>query len=119
ARSGQSGVSVEGMGFAIPSKDVTKIISQLEDKGSVTRPALGITMIDLNVVSSEQRQSVLKLPDSIVNGVVIQNVGKSTPASEAGLKQYDVITKVDGTEVDRKSTRLNSSHVSISYAVFC
>src|SRR5437868_11445904 len=27
-------------------------------------------------------------------------------------------TVVDG-EVDRKSTRLNSSHVSISYAVFC
>src|SRR5699024_3459983 len=103
ASSGQSGVSVEGMGFAIPSKDVTKIISQLEDKGSVTRPALGITMIDLNVVSSEQRQSVLKLPDSIVNGVVIQNVGKSTPASEAGLKQYDVITKVDGTEVSDSS----------------
>lgn len=103
ASSGQSGVSVEGMGFAIPSKDVTKIISQLEDKGSVTRPALGITMIDLNVVSSEQRQSVLKLPDSIANGVVIQNVGKSTPASEAGLKQYDVITKVDDTEVSDSS----------------
>src|SRR5207249_8255207 len=25
----------------------------------------------------------------------------------------------DGAEIDRKSTRLNSSHVSISYAVFC
>src|SRR5699024_11697189 len=25
----------------------------------------------------------------------------------------------DGSDVDRKSTRLNSSHVSISYAVFC
>src|SRR5699024_11245071 len=25
----------------------------------------------------------------------------------------------DGRPVDRKSTRLNSSHVSISYAVFC
>src|SRR5438067_4750189 len=29
------------------------------------------------------------------------------------------LPKVDGLEVDRKSTRLNSSHVSISYAVFC
>src|SRR5699024_12157345 len=26
---------------------------------------------------------------------------------------------VEGEETDRKSTRLNSSHVSISYAVFC
>src|SRR5690625_5440036 len=28
-------------------------------------------------------------------------------------------TTVDGKTVDRKSTRLNSSHVAISYAVFC
>src|SRR5699024_12725303 len=27
--------------------------------------------------------------------------------------------RIDGTQRDRKSTRLNSSHVSISYAVFC
>src|SRR5690606_40616488 len=30
-----------------------------------------------------------------------------------------LVTLVDGTEQDRKSTRLNSSHVKISYAVFC
>src|SRR5438067_8292039 len=34
------------------------------------------------------------------------------------LLQVDVVVGV-GTAVDRKSTRLNSSHVSISYAVFC
>src|SRR5690606_40066272 len=31
--------------------------------------------------------------------------------------QYQILWAVDGT--DRKSTRLNSSHVKISYAVFC
>lgn len=103
ASSGEAGVSVEGMGFAIPSKDVTRIISQLEEKGSVTRPALGITMIDLNAVSSEQRKSILKLPDSVANGVVVQNVSSSTPAGKAGLKQYDVITKVDGKAVKDSS----------------
>src|SRR5690625_7634059 len=29
------------------------------------------------------------------------------------------VRSVDGEEIDRKSTRLNSSHVAISYAVFC
>src|SRR3712207_7115560 len=31
---------------------------------------------------------------------------------------YRVVME-DGSEVDRKSTRLNSSHANISYAVFC
>src|SRR5207249_8672223 len=39
-----------------------------------------------------------------------------------GIKPADVINLEPGTgpcRPDRKSTRLNSSHVSISYAVFC
>src|SRR5699024_11563285 len=34
-------------------------------------------------------------------------------------EKYDMVTISDYTTLDRKSTRLNSSHVSISYAVFC
>src|SRR5699024_11453900 len=33
--------------------------------------------------------------------------------------QYTGLKDKNGTEIDRKSTRLNSSHVSISYGVFC
>src|SRR5690625_6020979 len=36
---------------------------------------------------------------------------------DAGITLYG--TDVHGTILDRKSTRLNSSHVAISYAVFC
>src|SRR5699024_11888973 len=35
------------------------------------------------------------------------------------LKPYKMFSNLWGTYGDRKSTRLNSSHVSISYAVFC
>src|SRR5690625_2057353 len=31
----------------------------------------------------------------------------------------DLINQITPTSLDRKSTRLNSSHVAISYAVFC
>src|SRR5699024_11884498 len=34
-------------------------------------------------------------------------------------REFVLISKEDAEERDRKSTRLNSSHVSISYAVFC
>lgn len=51
--SGQSsGNSVEGMGFAIPSNDVVKIINQLESNGQVERPALGISMAGLSDLQS-------------------------------------------------------------------
>ncbi|KFN92918.1 serine protease [Tetragenococcus muriaticus PMC-11-5] len=108
ASSGQAGVSVEGMGFAIPSNDVTDIINQLEQNGEITRPALGISMLDLNSISTEQRQQVLQIPDSVESGVVVENPGDGTPASEAGLEQYDVITEVDGQEIE-DSTELRAA----------
>lgn len=97
--SDSSNVSVEGMGFAIPSNDVVNIINQLEKDGKVTRPALGITMTDLSAVSTQQQEQILKLPSSVTNGVIIRSVQPATPAEKAGLEQYDVITKIDDTEV--------------------
>lgn len=97
--SDSSSVSVEGMGFAIPSNDVVNIINQLEKDGKVTRPALGITMTDLSAVSTQQQEQILKLPSSVTNGVIIRSVQPATPAEKAGLEQYDVITKIDDTEV--------------------
>ncbi|MCD5027936.1 trypsin-like peptidase domain-containing protein [Enterococcus asini] len=94
-----SDISVEGMGFAIPSNDVVKIIDQLQKDGKVTRPALGINMVDLSSVTSQQQEQILGVPSSVKSGVVITNVMNATPAEKAGLKQYDVITKVDGEEV--------------------
>src|SRR5438132_4799988 len=49
-------------------------------------------------------------------GVVVSDVLPSSPAEAAGIQIGDVLAGVDG---DRKSTRLNSSHTVISYAVFC
>lgn len=94
-----SGVSVEGMGFAIPSNDVVNIINQLEKDGKVTRPALGITMVDLSAVSTQQQEQILKIPESVTNGVIVTSVQPATPAEKAVLKQYDVITKIDDTDV--------------------
>lgn len=94
-----SDISVEGMGFAIPSNDVVTIINQLEADGKVTRPALGIYMVDLSSVTSQQQEQILGVPTSVKSGVVITQVSPATPAEKAGLKQYDVITKVDDKEI--------------------
>lgn len=65
--------SVEGMGFAIPSNDVVNIIAKLEKEGKVVRPALGITMYDLSVFSSDELAK-LNLPNSVTGGVVVNSV---------------------------------------------
>lgn len=99
-----TGVSAEGMGFAIPSNEVVNIINQLEQGKSIVRPMLGVRMVNLNVVSPEDQQNVLKLNDVDINGgVVVASVEKGSPAEKAGLKQYDVITKLDGEEINGTS----------------
>ena len=41
----------------------------------------------------------MKIPSLVTNGVIVASVQPATPAEKAGLKQYDVITKIDDTEV--------------------
>ena len=96
-----AGSAVEGMGFAIPSNDVVEIINQLEKNGKVTRPALGISMADLNSLSSSTT-SKLDLPDEVKSGVVVGSVQKGMPA-DGKLQENDVITEIDGKEISSKT----------------
>ena len=91
------GTSVEGLGFAIPSNDAIKIIEQLENNGKVTRPALGIQMVNLSNLSTTDLQK-LKLPNNITSGVAVRSIQPNMPAN-GHLEKYDVITKVDGNPI--------------------
>ena len=100
------GTSVEGLGFAIPSNDAQNIIKQLESDGKVTRPALGIQMVNLaNIGANDLRK--LNIPSSVTSGVVVKSVQSNMPAS-GHLEKYDVITKVDDKEIS-SSTDLQSA----------
>ncbi|KRN13107.1 peptidase S1 and S6 chymotrypsin Hap [Fructilactobacillus fructivorans] len=94
-----SGTSVEGMGFAIPSNEVVRIINQLIKDGKVIRPELGIKYVDLANISVKQQKSILKLPGNVNEGVVVMDVNGGSPASKAGLKKNDVITKLAGKAI--------------------
>ncbi len=104
--------SVEGLGFAIPSNDAQNIIKQLETDGKVTRPALGIQMVNLaNVGVNDLRK--LNIPSSLTSGVVVRSVQSNMPAN-GHLQKYDVITKVDDKEI-ASSTDLQ--HALYTHAV--
>ncbi|GEL12808.1 serine protease HtrA [Lapidilactobacillus concavus DSM 17758] len=98
--SSSDGTSVEGMGFAIPSNEVVQIANQLVTNGKVSRPALGVSVVDLTNVSADQQKSTLKLPSSVTGGVVIASIDSDSPAKTAGLKKYDTIVEIDGKKID-------------------
>ena len=101
---GSDSTSVEGMGFAIPSNEVVKIINQLVKNGKVSRPALGVAVVDLSNISSSDQSSTLKLPSSVTEGVVIASVESDSPLKNTDIKKYDVITKVNGKKISDVAT---------------
>ncbi|WP_337983042.1 S1C family serine protease [Lysinibacillus sp. C5.1] len=92
--------SVEGLGFSIPINSAIPIIQELEKNGEMKRPTMGISLVDLTDVPAYYQQQTLKLPKEITTGVVITDVIANSPASKAGVKQYDVIVEMDGKKIE-------------------
>ena len=81
----------DGIGFAIPSNMVKRIMNQLIEKGRVTRGLLGVFLQE-NV--SDELASSFLLPNK--KGSLVAGVVPGTPAEAAGLKAGDFIVSVSG-----------------------
>lgn len=90
--------TVEGIGLAIPINLAMPIIEKLEKDGEVIRPTMGVTLIDLSIIPAQQAV-VLKLPNDVKEGVVINEVIPNSPAEVAGIQRYDVIVEMDGEKI--------------------
>ena len=96
----QSGVSAEGLGFALPINDVKEILSDLIEHGYVTgKPYMGVQVQDV----SAEAQSY-----GISAGAVVKYVAEGSCAQKAGLQVNDIITAIDDTAVD-SSTALTAA----------
>jgi serine protease Do len=84
-----------GIGFAIPASTARHVIGQLMDNGSVERGWLGV---EIQGVTPDIAESVgLDRP----MGAIVTRVMPDGPARAAGLRQGDVILKVDGKAVNK------------------
>ncbi len=81
-----------GVGFAIPSQTVVKIVPTLISKGEYKHPWIGISGIDIDL----DMANVLGLKDAV--GFLIITVVEDSPASDAGLIGSDKTIKVEGRE---------------------
>ncbi|MBQ3405548.1 MAG: trypsin-like peptidase domain-containing protein [Oscillospiraceae bacterium] len=81
---------VEGLGFAIPINDATKIASDLIAYGSVSEAYLGVVVSDVSSDASKYGSPMGAYIDSVTEGLA---------AEKAGLQAGDIITAIDGTAV--------------------
>ena len=85
-----SEVSIDNIGFAIPINKARQIATDIIEKGYVSRPYLGVTVI---TVSDESHSYGLP------RGAAIKGISDGSPAQAAGLQINDIVTHMDGTQI--------------------
>ncbi|MBN1154807.1 trypsin-like peptidase domain-containing protein, partial [candidate division KSB1 bacterium] len=88
----------QGYGFAIPINLAREIMNDLVRFGKVTRGYLGISMQDID----EKRARALGLKKPF--GVFVDTVSEDGPAYAAGLRERDVLIKIDETSVNQSNS---------------
>jgi serine protease Do/serine protease DegQ len=86
-----------GIGFAIPANMVRAIMAQLIENGEVQRGYLGIAVQGLNAQLAEA------FGVDRLDGVVVLDVEPDSPASAAGVRDGDIVTRVGNKEVRKIS----------------
>ena len=83
--------TIEGIGFAIPIETAIEYANKFINKEAIIRPYLGISMYDAS-------STILKK-----DGVYVVAVEENSSASKAGLKEGDIITKIDDVAIKNTS----------------
>ena len=90
---GSSGVSVEGIGFAIDVETAQQVALQLVELGHVRWAWMGVFLADLSPEVAAQ----VGLP--IREGVIIQNTVVDGPSDRAGIHPGDIVVDIDGHDI--------------------
>lgn len=102
-----SGVNVEGLGFAIPVDSATPIIMDLMTKGYVTgRPYIGITMQDVSLRYGNGNDfgfNPFSFYYNYITRVQVMSVEEGSAAAQGGMLVNDIILAIDEKEVSGSS----------------
>lgn len=86
---------VEGMGFAIPIEDAIDFANRIMNGEDITRPTLGVTMIELAAATYYR----LDIPDNVEYGIAVYSVEADSAADNGGIKKGDIITEFDNVKI--------------------
>lgn len=84
----------ENIGFAIPINSIKALVDEFSSKGTISRPFLGIRY---RFISKD-----VAILNEVPQGAYIQEVVEDGAAEKAGVKEEDIITKIDGESVDNE-----------------
>ncbi len=94
--------SYSGYGFAIPTTIMNKVVADLKEFGTVQRALLGVSGTDVtNYIDSEKAKGNDEVNLGTVTGVYVNSVQEGSAAEEAELQKGDVVTKVNGKNVNK------------------
>ena len=96
-----NGRTVEGVAFAIPSKAIQDVASQIIESGSTRRAYLGVSHLDVTPEVAAARQL------AVDRGAWVSSVGEGTPADEAGIEVGDVILRMGDLDITANLPFLN------------
>ena len=88
--------SAEGIGFAIPINIVKPIIESYQNTGDFQEAKIGIYAYDTEVIPYLETGGV---SSNFQEGIYVAEVTKNGPAESAGVKEKDIITKIDDVEL--------------------
>lgn len=114
--------SFSGYGFAIPTSIMNKVVDDLKKYGTVQRAVIGIQGSDVKNYVDAQKDQGKDIDLGTMEGIYVAKVTEESAAEEAGLKEGDVITAIDGKEVNKMADlqeylakKRPGDKVSISY----
>ncbi len=97
-----------GIGFAIPVSTAKKIMEQIIQSGSVTRGWVGVAVQEITPELAES----FKLDN--IQGVLISEVVRGSPANKAGVQAGDILTMVDNKQLLTDSSSMLETISSLS-----
>jgi Do/DeqQ family serine protease len=96
----QTGSNI-GYGFAIPTSIMNKVVDDIKKYGTVQRAMIGIQGSDVNVYVDAEKEKGNEVDLGTMEGIYIAQVIEDGAAADAGLKEGDVITHIDGQKVPK------------------
>jgi serine protease Do len=100
-----AGGGAENIGFAIPANDIKSLIASVLEKGVLERPYLGVRYAMLNPDLAARLDAGVETGAYVVQSQPASpSILPGSPAEKAGIKEEDVITKVDDQDINEKNT---------------
>ena len=96
----QTGSNI-GYGFAIPTTIMNKVVDDIKKYGTVQRAMIGIQGSDVNAYVDREKENGKEVDLGTMEGIYIAKVIEDGAAEDAGLKEGDVITHIDGQKVSQ------------------